>query len=219
MISRICIAILLLVPALACAAAPLRVPGGAQSQKLVHVTQAVYPPELKNAGIEGDVYFKALIGKDGKVAELTLLSGHSGLAAAADSAIREWVYEPTLLNGEPVQVITQIHVHFALGSAGAGVVPAGRQVRGDVQQLLLTRQVKPAYPPEAKQAGLSGSVELRAVIGKDGIIRNLTVLSGEAMLVEAALDAVKQWEYRPTLAGGEPVEVITDIEINFRLAE
>jgi len=79
-------------------------------------------------------------------------------------------------------------------------------------------RVQPAYPQLARQARIQGSVQLRAVISKAGTIVNLSVLSGHAMLVTAAVEAVKQWRYRPYLLNGEPIEVETEITVNFVLA-
>jgi protein TonB len=79
-------------------------------------------------------------------------------------------------------------------------------------------QVKPNYPPLARQARVQGSVVLQAVISKDGTIQNLRVVSGHPMLVQSALDAVKQWRYKPYFLNGEPVEVETSITVNFTLA-
>ncbi len=75
----------------------------------------------------------------------------------------------------------------------------------------------PIYPPLAKTARLQGTVVLEAIISKDGRISSLNVISGHPLLIRAAIDAVKQWRYRPTLLNGEPVEVETTITVNFRL--
>jgi protein TonB len=77
--------------------------------------------------------------------------------------------------------------------------------------------VTPVYPKEAKEARVQGVVALSATIGKDGKIVALKVESGPSELRQAALDAVQQWEYRPYLLNGQPVEVATTIEVNFRL--
>jgi protein TonB len=97
------------------------------------------------------------------------------------------------------------------------VVPQSIRVGGNVQAANLIRQVRPSYPPLAKQARIQGTVKFNAVISKDGTIQNLTVVSGHPMLVQSALEAVKQWLYKPTLLNGEPVEVITTIDVNFTL--
>jgi protein TonB len=99
------------------------------------------------------------------------------------------------------------------------VVPQRIRVGGNVQLANRIRMVQPIYPPLAKQARIQGRVVLDAVISKDGTIQNLTVKSGHALLQSAALDAVKQWVYKPTLLNGEPVEVSTEIEVNFTLSQ
>ncbi|HVI10487.1 MAG TPA: energy transducer TonB [Candidatus Binatia bacterium] len=83
---------------------------------------------------------------------------------------------------------------------------------------LKVRDVKPNYPPLARQARIQGTVVLHAVIGKDGAIQNLTLISGHPMLAPAAIEAVKQWRYKPYLLNGEPVEVDTEVQVNFTLA-
>jgi protein TonB len=97
--------------------------------------------------------------------------------------------------------------------------PQRIRVGGNVQQALLIKQPRPIYPPLAKQARIQGVVRLNAIIGKDGTIQNLTVASGHPLLVPAALEAVKQWVYKPTLLNGEPVEVVTQIDVNFTLSQ
>jgi protein TonB len=76
---------------------------------------------------------------------------------------------------------------------------------------------QPVYPPIARTARVQGAVVLAAVISKQGTIENLRVISGNGMLVGAAMDAVKQWKYKPYLLSGEPVEVETTITVNFTL--
>ncbi len=83
----------------------------------------------------------------------------------------------------------------------------------------LISKVTPPYPPLAKSARIQGVVEFRATISKEGNIENLQILRGHPLLVNAARDAVLQWKYRPTLLNGEPVEVITDILVNFTLSQ
>ncbi len=77
----------------------------------------------------------------------------------------------------------------------------------------------PEYPPLARIARVQGTVRLKAVIGKDGEIEEVKVIEGRPLLVNAVMDAVKQWRYQPTLRNGKPVKVVTEIDINFSLAE
>ena len=90
-------------------------------------------------------------------------------------------------------------------------------VSGGVQSAKILRRVVPIYPDLAKRARISGTVHLVGVIGKDGMIQGLRVVSGHPLLVSAAIQAVRQWLYKPTLLSGEPVEVIAPIEVNFNL--
>jgi len=82
----------------------------------------------------------------------------------------------------------------------------------------LVHKVQPAYPPLARAARIQGSVVLRAIISRAGTIENLQVLSGHPLLVQAAIDAVRQWRYRPYNLNGEPVEVETQVTVNFILS-
>jgi protein TonB len=93
-----------------------------------------------------------------------------------------------------------------------------RVVRSEgVQQAFLTQRVQPVYPPLAVQMRLEGTVQLHAVIGRDGAVTALEVLSGHSILAQAAFEAVRQWRYRPTLLNGKPVEVETYITVIFQL--
>lgn len=88
-----------------------------------------------------------------------------------------------------------------------------------VMQGQLVRQVQPLYPEIARDMHLSGTVRLEAIIGTDGTVRSLNLLSGNPILARAAVDAVHQWRYRPTLLNGAPVEVETYITVNFVLSQ
>ncbi len=96
--------------------------------------------------------------------------------------------------------------------------PQRVRVSSGVQSGLLVRKVNPSYPPLARQARIQGVVILQAQISKDGSIQNLQLISGHPMLAPAAIEAVKQWKYRPYLLNGEPVEVETQIQVNFTLS-
>jgi protein TonB len=93
------------------------------------------------------------------------------------------------------------------------------RVSQGVIQGLRIKDVTPTYPPLARAARVQGSVVLAALIGKDGGIQNLRVISAASpLLIQSAIDAVKQWRYRPYLLNGEPVEVDTTITVNFTLS-
>lgn len=86
-----------------------------------------------------------------------------------------------------------------------------------VTQGNIISQVQPQYPQLARQARIDGLVLLEAIIGTDGTIQNLRVITGHPLLAPAAEEAVSQWQYRPTMLNGEPVEVVTTISVTFSL--
>jgi protein TonB len=110
------------------------------------------------------------------------------------------------------------------GVTGANVPPppkeAPRRIRvgGSVQQAQLISQIRPVYPPLAKQARIQGTVRLQAIIAKDGSVVQLEIISGHPLLQQSALQAVSQWRYKPTLLNGEPVEVVTTVDVVFTLS-
>jgi TonB family protein len=112
-----------------------------------------------------------------------------------------------------------------LSLPGGSAVPAPADgvkritIGGNVQQAKLLSQPKPVYPPDAKAARIQGVVNLAAIIAKDGTVANLTLMSGHPLLIASALDAVRQWTYEVTLLNGEPVEVQTQITVNYTLSQ
>jgi periplasmic protein TonB len=101
--------------------------------------------------------------------------------------------------------------------AAAPPPPQRIQVSQGVTQGLLVRQVKPQYPAMARETRVEGDVVLAAVIDKDGVVSDVRAISGPALLIPPALQAVRQWRYKPYLLNGQPVEVETQIKVQFRL--
>jgi len=148
--------------------------------------------------------------------------------------VRQFV--DTFDNAPPVLMAENGPSHLQLGSGGIArtdVAPPPTERTGpttapkpDVAPVRLTstilsaqliKKVVPLYPVLAVRTRVSGTVHLEGILAKDGTIRNLQVLSGHPLLVPAALDAVRQWVYRPTLLNGVPVEVIAPIDVVFTL--
>jgi periplasmic protein TonB len=123
---------------------------------------------------------------------------------------------PTTLMQNVLPTIPQIKPK----PAEAAPVPSGPiRVSNGVQEAKLIRRVVPVYPPLARQARISGTVRLMGVIAKDGTMQQLQLVSGHPLLVDAAMSAVRQWVYRPTLLSGQPVEVIAPIDVVFTLSQ
>jgi periplasmic protein TonB len=106
-----------------------------------------------------------------------------------------------------------------VGGAPPPPKPAQTRIRqgGQVQAAKLVNKVQPLYPPLARQTRISGTVRLHAIIAKNGTVEQLEVISGHPLLVQAALDAVRQWKYQATTLNGENVEVDTTIDVIFSL--
>lgn len=111
-----------------------------------------------------------------------------------------------------------------IGGTGGGMPPPPKptqsrvRIGGNVQAAKMIRQIQPLYPQIAKTAHVQGTVMLHAIIAKDGTVQELQYVSGPALLMRSAMDAVRQWRYQPTLLNGEPVEVDTTISVVFTLS-
>jgi protein TonB len=106
----------------------------------------------------------------------------------------------------------------AVPAEAAAPVPQNRiRIGGRLQAARLIHRVLPIYPPLARQAHIQGPVQLTAVVGKDGRIRELRVVNGNPLLAPAAMDAVRQWRYAPAYLNEQPVEVVTEITVIFTL--
>jgi protein TonB len=105
----------------------------------------------------------------------------------------------------------------SVGTAMPKLEPKRVRVSSGVTQGLLEHQVKPEYPAMAKQAHIQGAVVLAAVIGKDGKVKEVRVVSGQPLLAQAAERAVREWKYKPYMLNGTPVEIDTTINVNFKL--
>ena len=96
-------------------------------------------------------------------------------------------------------------------------LPKRARVSSGVMQALLIKKVEPKYPQEARKKHVEGIVVTKAIISNEGDVQELTVVSGDPLLVPAALEAAKQWKYKPYLLNGQPVEVETRIMMIFQL--
>jgi protein TonB len=98
-------------------------------------------------------------------------------------------------------------------------VPTRVRVSSGVMQGLVVKKVPPQYPPDAKDQRIQGVVVLQVNIDKEGNVANTELVSGHPLLAPPAIEAVKQWKYRPYLLNGEPIDVVTQVLVNFTLAK
>ncbi len=189
---------------------------------IVKKVDPVYPPIARQARISGVVHLQVVIATDGTMKNMSVMSGHPLLVPAALNAARQWTFAPP-----PRELTTYLDIPFMLppGEAPAGqafnatlpVTPARIKVGGNVQASKLVKRVFPFYPPQARAEGIEGNVTLQIVISKAGKVIDATAIEGSPVLAEAAIKAVWQYEYQPTLLNGEPVEVGTTVTVPFRM--
>lgn len=106
---------------------------------------------------------------------------------------------------------------LALSPAAAQTQPV--RIGANVMQANLVSKVNPVYPAEAKQKHIDGLVKLEVTVDQDGHVSQIAVIGGPKELQQSATDAVRQWVYRPTLLNGQPVEVVTTVDVNYTLAD
>ena len=206
---------------------PLRVGHGVIEPKRLKMVQPAYPEAARAAGVSGVVILELRVGKDGSVRDATILRSVPLLDQAALDAARQWRYQPVLLNGVPTELVLTATVTFVQGgqpgsaadAASMAAAAAGQPVRvgGDVKEPRRLKNVAPVYPDAARAAGIQGVVIIEAVIDPQGQVSDARVLRSIPLLDEAALDAVRQWTFTPTLLNGAPVSVILTVTVTFDL--
>ncbi len=204
----------------------------------IKTVKAPYPYEAREKQLQGQVWVKILVSETGDVESAEIISGDPVFADAAVKAVKQWKFKPFLKNGQPVKVSTKLPFNFAFSEnvhveklppaaenapaisnpPASSEAPERVRISQGVTQGLLLYKVAPVYPAEARHAHVQGTVLLQAIISTGGRIRDLKLISGPKELAPAAIGAVQQWTYRPYLLMGNPVEVETQIQVNFKLS-
>jgi TonB family protein len=193
--------------------------------KLIKKVDPVYPPEAKEAGIEGSVTLEGTTNKQGRVENVKVLRSVPELDQAAIDAVKQWVYEPMVIDGKPHGVVFTVTCRFSLddkklgksfegGVVGTDAKPAARAT-GEIKPPKLIKKVEPAYPEEAKEAGIEGTVIVEATTDIYGRVVETKVLRSIPELDQAAIDAVKQWVYEPMVINGEPKGIVFTVTVTF----
>ena len=199
---------------------PVKATGDIKPPKIINMVQPVYPEEARKQGIEGVVILEATTDVDGKVKDVKVLRPVPALNQAALDAVKQWVYEPMIINGKPMPVVFTVTVRFTLDKEKKGVkggVEGGVKAAGDAEAPKLIKRVDPVYPEEARKQGIEGDIIIEATIDVNGKVKDAKVLRGVAALDQAAVDAVKQWVYEPKLVDGKPTAVKFTVTVRFTL--
>lgn len=195
----------------------------------IEISKVTYPPAAKEQKVQGKVVGMILVSEIGGVESIHFFKGDAILAAAAEQAAKQWKFKPVTKDGQPVPVIARATFNFVLPENPQDTedvaaeldqvarFPQSVRVSNGVTQGLVLRKVNPSYPEEARKARIQGTVLFQAKISKEGKIADLQVTSGPEALIPAATEAVRQWQYKPYLLMGRPVEVDTEIQVSFTL--
>jgi TonB family protein len=211
------------------------VPADSTQLEVIKAPEPDYPLEAAAKRVQGRVVIELHISETGDVDHTNIVSGEPTLAVAAEIAMKTWKFKPFIRNGKPVRVSKQVPWEFALKgdtSNACAVVQAveamnlahhrersdrSQTVHPKVVEGALIHRIEPQYPQMARMAHIQGAVIMTATIGKDGRIHNLKPLCGHPVLIDASMDAVKQWRYRPYMVEGQPVDVDTTIKTEFHM--
>jgi len=206
---------------------PVRVSSGVMAGLAISQPQPIYPADAKAARVQGVVVLHAIISKDGTIANLQVISGPPPLLVSSIDAVRQWKYKPYLLNGEPTEVETTININYTFGESSDSPAQSAtaeyegapvRKIGGSVSAPVIIYEVVPEYSAEAKDARFLGIVIVNFIVDTAGHPQNVHILRGVGMgLDEKAVEAVKQYRFKPAMESGTPVPVQLNIEVNFQL--
>lgn len=224
--------------------APVRVGGNIKPPVKTRDVKPVYPADAQAARVQGVVILEVTIDTTGNVSSGRVLRGQPMLDQAALDAVNQWQFQPTTLNGVYVPVIMTVTVNFTLqpdsalqAQQGQMVYAPGQppppppppaqlvngqapvRVGGNIKPPKKIRDVSPVYPAQAMADRVQGVVILEATIDSIGNVVNARVLKSLPALDQAAVEAVNQWQYEPTMLNGVAVPVIMTVTVNFVLEQ
>ena len=188
-----------------------------------------YPSDLRKKGIQGTVILGFIVNKEGRVANIKVLSSdHELFAEPAVDAVKYWRFEPAEMNGKPVACRVRIPIPFKIrNSKILEDTNNGQPIESEESVYELNsvtkppkpvKQSAPKYPQDLRKKGIQGTVTLRFIVSKDGKVVNVTVLSSDHELFEEpAVDAVKKWRFEPAEKNGKPVACRVRIPIPFKI--
>jgi TonB family protein len=222
-----------------------RIAGETVPPKLIKEVDPIYPEIARQAKVEGNVVLEATTDIYGRVQNIKVLNSIPLLDQAAIEALRQWVYEPAIIDGQPKAVTFTVNMNFRFGDKKGGVaggvvggvlggveggVKGGAEgqaggdfekgavkITGALRPPKLLKSVDPAYPEEARKAQVEGVVILEARTDEKGAVEEVKILRSIPLLNQAAIDAVKQWKYEPFISEGKPRGVLFTVTVRFDL--
>jgi len=200
----------------------VRAVGEVKPPKLIKEVAPVYPEIARQAQVEGIVILEAKTNVQGNVIEARVLRSIPILDQAAIDAVKQWKYEPLIVDGKARKVIFTVTVRFMLKEGNKAKTlekfaqGAIRAIK-DIKPPKLVKEVAPVYPEVARVAVIEGVVILGVKTGEEGKVKDVIVLRSIPLLDQAAIDAVRQWVYEPMIIDGKAVPVVFTVTVRFQL--
>jgi len=200
----------------------VRAVGDIKPPKLIKQVNPVYPEEARKTGVEGVVILEAKADEEGNVVDARILRSIPVLDQAALDAVKQWKYEPLIIDGKARKVLFTVTVRFALKEGDKSktldkFAQGAVKAEGDIKPPKLIQEVAPVYPEAARAAGVQGVVILSVRTDETGTVIDTMVLRSIPLLDQAAIDSVKQWVYEPMVIQGKAVPVVFTVTVRFQL--
>ena len=198
----------------------VRAVGKIKPPKIIKMVEPVYPESARKAEVGGIVILEAKTDEKGNVLGTRILRSIPLLDQAAVDAVKQWKYEPMVIDGKPFPVIFTVTVRFTLKESRSDKALdkfAAGAVRAEKNIPKLIREVRPVYPEIARVAVVQGVVILGIRIDEAGKVVDVIVLRSIPLLDQAAIDSVRQWVYEPVVVEGKPVSAVFNVTVRFQL--
>lgn len=193
--------------------------GETKPPKLLNKVEPIYPELAKRARVEGVVILNVRTDEDGRVDQVKVANSMDPhLTRAAIEAVKKWRYEPFYSKGKRYPILFTVTVRFQLPHGLDNNVRRQEQERATPQRPEIIHQVDPIYPERARRAGIEGIVMMRIRTDIEGKVKSIEVIrSDSTILNQAAIDAVRQWRYKPQYRNGIPIPIVTIVAVKFRI--
>ena len=211
------------------------IPTDSTALELIKKEQAIYPLDAEKDKLQGQVVIKVVISETGDVEQAEVESGNPALAQAALRAVKKYKFKPFIRNGKPIKVSTKLPFDFAYANnikdidpedaakatvaqgqnsrAGLSNITSGSEPQGDLR-LEALNQTSALYPTEALKSKIDGLVTIRVVISQNGEVQHVEAISGNSVLSDSAMNAVKEWKFK-TWKSNRYIPVMAWATINF----
>jgi TonB family protein len=203
----------------------VKITGDMEPPQLIRRVDPIYPEIARQAHVEGVVILQARTDTSGKVKEVMVLRSVPLLDQAAIDAVSQWVYEPMIIKGKPMEAVFTVTVRFGLKDKEkkaalkktSELEKGAVRATGEINPPRLIKKIEPIYPEEARKAGIEGIVILEAMTDEKGNVARVKVLKSIPELDQAAINSLKQWKYEPTIIDGKPTPIVFTVTVNFKL--